>query len=189
HTNAAASPKVDTTKTATTQQSRPGATGNSVTNEWTAQLKNDLGIGSSAATKTSTAQSTVVVPKSPLQNVKTTQAGAAAPPARQSRTVEFVSGDPTGPSLPEYQFEFNGDESVDHAEDVYASSAKSHTINSHPSPAKIEVSADSSSSMLSNGPMADYSATINSQPPPAPPKARFFGRTPRRKSVKLLNFF
>lgn len=124
---------------AAAQQPRPAPVVSSITNastDWTAQLKNDLGIGGGASTKTNAAQ-TGLMSKSPLQNAKTGQVVRTAPRhTTQSSTVEFVSGEANGPTLPEYQFGFHVDSATgsdEHDDDVYGTSSKSRPMSNHTS--------------------------------------------------------
>ncbi|VDP19155.1 unnamed protein product, partial [Onchocerca flexuosa] len=150
------------------QQSRTTASVNTVTStsaDWTTQLKNDLGIGGAApATKPSVNQPGLMS-KSPLQNTKVNQVPrTTSQHTTHSNTVEFVSGEVNGPTLPEYQFGFHVDSATgsdEHGDAVYCTSAKSRSLNNQT--AKTEMNADSSSSILSNGPVGDYSSPINSQ--------------------------
>ncbi|MCP9260408.1 hypothetical protein DINM_003760 [Dirofilaria immitis] len=151
------------------QQSRTTASVNTVTNtsaDWTAQLKNDLGIGGAASATKSNVNQPGLMSKSSLQNAKTAQVPRATSRHTTHSTVEFVSGEANGPTLPEYQFGFHVDSATgsdEHGDDVYCTSAKSRSLNNQA--AKVEMNADSSSAMLSNGPVADYSSSINSQQP------------------------
>uniref|UniRef100_A0A1I8EHS3 UBA domain-containing protein n=1 Tax=Wuchereria bancrofti TaxID=6293 RepID=A0A1I8EHS3_WUCBA len=150
------------------QQSRTNTAVTTVTNtsaDWTAQLKNDLGIGGTAPATKPSANQSGLMSKSSLQNTKAGQVPrAASRHTTHSNTVEFVSGEANGPTLPEYQFGFHVDSATgsdEHADDVYSASAKSRSLNNHT--AKVaEMNADSSS-MLSNGPVGDYSSSMNSQ--------------------------
>uniref|UniRef100_A0A158Q730 Protein lingerer n=1 Tax=Elaeophora elaphi TaxID=1147741 RepID=A0A158Q730_9BILA len=150
------------------QQSRTSASVTTVTNtssDWTTQLKNDLGIGNAAPATKPNANQPGLMSKSPLQNTKTGQVPRATPRhTTHSNTVEFVSGEANGPTLPEYQFGFHVDSATgsdEHGDDVYSASAKSRSLNNQT--AKTEMNTDSSSSMLSNGPVGDYSSSLNSQ--------------------------
>ncbi|KAL3998680.1 hypothetical protein ACH3XW_16010 [Acanthocheilonema viteae] len=148
------------------QQSRTNASVTTVTNtsaDWTTQLKNDLGIGGAAPATKPNANQAGLMSKSPLQNTK---AGRTSRHTTNSNTVEFVSGEANGPTLPEYQFGFHVDSATgsdERNDDVYGASVKSRSLNTQS--AKAEMNADSSSSMLSNGPVGDYSSPINSQQP------------------------
>uniref|UniRef100_A0A915Q3U9 GBF-interacting protein 1 N-terminal domain-containing protein n=1 Tax=Setaria digitata TaxID=48799 RepID=A0A915Q3U9_9BILA len=156
------------------QQSRVAASVNTVTNtsaDWTTQLKNDLGIGGTAPTTKPNVTQSGLMAKSPLQNTKTGQVPRTTRHTTHSSTVEFVSGEANGPTLPEYQFGFHVDSATgsdEHADDVYGTSAKSRPLNSQTT--KTEMNPDtSSSSMLSNGPVSDYSSPMNSQQQPKMP--------------------
>lgn len=120
------------------QQSRANAAVTTVTNtsaDWTAQLKNDLGIGGTAPATKSSANHSGLMSKSSLQNTKAGQVPrAASRHTTHSNTVEFVSGEANGPTLPEYQFGFHVDSATgsdEHADDVYSASAKSRPLNNH----------------------------------------------------------
>ncbi|VDN03880.1 unnamed protein product [Thelazia callipaeda] len=158
--------------TMASQQSRAAGPVTAVTNtsaDWTTQLKNDLGIGGTATTVSkSSATQPGLAPKALLQAPKVGQVSRpAARHSAHSNTVEFVSGESSGPTLPEYQFGFHVDSAAgndEHADDVYGTSSKSRTLSSHAP--KTEVNADSSTSILSNGPVADYSSSISAQQQP-----------------------
>lgn len=117
------------------QQSRTNASGTTVTNtsaDWTTQLKNDLGIGGTAPTTKSNTNQPGLMSKSPLQNTKPGQVPRASQHTTHSSTVEFVSGEANGPTLPEYQFGFHVDSATgsdEHGDDVYGASAKSRSLN------------------------------------------------------------
>lgn len=100
--------------------------------DWTAQLKNDLGIGGTAPTTKPSVDQPGLMSKSLLQNAKAGQVPrATSRRINHSNTVEFVSGEASGPTLPEYQFGFHVDSAAgsDEHGDVYGA-AKSRSLNS-----------------------------------------------------------
>lgn len=116
------------------QQSRANTSVTTVTNntsaDWTAQLKNDLGIGGGAPATKPNANQSGLMSKSSMQNTKVGR--AASRHTTHSSTVEFVSGEASGPTLPEYQFGFHVDSATgsdEHGDDVYGASAKSRSLN------------------------------------------------------------
>ncbi|VDK77880.1 unnamed protein product [Litomosoides sigmodontis] len=166
-TNSVAGTPIHATGISQQQQSRANTSVATVTNntsaDWTTQLKNDLGIGGGAPATKPNANQPGLMSKSSLQNAK---AGRAASRHTHSSTVEFVSGEASGPTLPEYQFGFHVDSATgsdEHGDDVYGPSAKSRSLNHQT--AKAEMNTGSSSTMLSNGPVGDYSSSINTQQP------------------------
>lgn len=143
--SASTNPVVGTTMRAAgvSQQSRTNVPVTAVTNasaDWTTQLKNDLGIGSAAPATKSNANQPGLMTKSPLQSTKTSRTTSRH--TTHSNTVEFVSGEANGPTLPEYQFGFHVDSATgsdEHGDDVYGASAKSRSLNNQAAKVSFDV--------------------------------------------------
>uniref|UniRef100_A0A9J2P4J5 UBA domain-containing protein n=1 Tax=Ascaris lumbricoides TaxID=6252 RepID=A0A9J2P4J5_ASCLU len=170
--------KVSSTVPTTTIQRTALSTVNTSSADWTAQLKNDLGIGTKptpqVAPKQQQSQPPQAAQPAQQQTARTKQTSVARPLASMmqqppvSHTVEFVSGgDSNGPSaLPEYQFGFHVESTAnagdERGEDVFTASAKPRSMNRS---AKIETElpSESSAPILSNGVVGDFSSSISSQ--------------------------
>uniref|UniRef100_A0A0M3JTW3 Protein lingerer n=1 Tax=Anisakis simplex TaxID=6269 RepID=A0A0M3JTW3_ANISI len=157
--------------------------------DWTAQLKNDLGIGSTVAvaaskpiptSKPQAAQSQAAQSQSNSHSKQLTMQQHATTTHPLSHTVEFVSGgDSNGPSaLPEYQFGFHvettttsnaaasvaTDEPRSNEDVVFnTTNSKQRSINRATSNRESELQNETSTQMLSNGAVGDFSPSISSQ--------------------------
>ncbi|VDM28881.1 unnamed protein product [Toxocara canis] len=151
--NSSNTPKASTAAPAATTVQRPALStmGNTLSTNWTIQLKKDLGIGAKPITHLGSREqrSQPVEPQPTPQSAPHSKKALAARPLTSvmqqqpiSQIVEFVSGeDSNGPSaLPEYQFGFhfesNASAGDERGGDVCTATSKSRSISRS---AKIEV--------------------------------------------------